>query len=54
MKRLGLFGLALALVLGLASGAWAQTAGGSIYGKVVDESGAVVPGASVTDRKRHV
>src|SRR5712692_883224 len=48
MKRLGLFGLALALVLGLASGAWAQFATGSIYGKVVDESGAVVPGASVT------
>ena len=48
MKRLGLFGLALALVFGLASGAWAQFATGNIYGKVVDESGAVVPGANVT------
>jgi len=48
MKRLGLFGLALALVLGLASGAGAQFATGNIYGKVVDESGAVVPGANIT------
>jgi hypothetical protein len=48
MKRLGLFGLALALVLGLASGASAQFATGNIYGKVVDESGAVVPGANVS------
>jgi hypothetical protein len=47
MKRLGLFGLALALVVGLASGASAQFATGNIYGKVVDESGAVVPGANV-------
>src|SRR5436309_15510148 len=47
MKRLGLFGLALALVFGLASGACAQFATGNIYGKVVDESGAGFPGANV-------
>jgi len=41
-------GLALALALGLLPAAWAQTAGGSIYGTVADESGAVLPGASVT------
>src|SRR6185295_9196566 len=48
MKRLGLLGLALALAFGLASSAWAQYSTGNIYGKVVDESGAVVPGANVT------
>ena len=46
MKRI--LGLALALTLGLLPSAFAQGAKGSIYGKVVDESGAVMPGASVT------
>jgi hypothetical protein len=46
MKRGAL--LALALGLGLAPGAFAQTAGGNIYGTVADESGAVLPGANVT------
>src|SRR5919109_346299 len=40
--------LALALVLGLAPGAFAQIATGNIYGTVTDESGAVLPGANVT------
>jgi hypothetical protein len=39
--------LALGLML-LAPGVWAQTASGSIYGTVTDESGAVLPGANVT------
>jgi Carboxypeptidase regulatory-like domain/TonB-dependent Receptor Plug Domain len=46
MKRI--VGLALALALGLLPSAFAQGAKGSIYGKVVDESGAVMPGATVT------
>jgi len=41
-------GLALALALGLLPAAWAQVTGGSIYGTVADESGAVLPGAAVT------
>src|SRR5688572_19068882 len=45
MKRLG---LALALVLSVAPGAWAQISSGGIYGKITDESGAVMPGATVT------
>ena len=45
MKR---FLLALALLLGLQSTALAQFAGGNIYGTVTDESGAVLPGATVT------
>jgi hypothetical protein len=45
MKRL--FGLALALVLGLAPGVYAQIGGGNIYGSVADESGAVLAGANV-------
>jgi hypothetical protein len=41
--------LALSLMLGaLAPVAWAQTASGNIYGTVTDESGAVLPGATVT------
>jgi hypothetical protein len=42
---------ALAFALGLLlapMGALAQTAGGNLYGTVIDESGAVMPGASVT------
>jgi hypothetical protein len=45
MKRS--IGLALALILGLLPSAYAQTATGNIYGTVTDESGAVLPGASV-------
>jgi hypothetical protein len=41
-------GLALALLLGLLPAAWAQTAGGNVYGTVADESGAVLPGATAT------
>ena len=41
MKR-SLF-LALALLLGLLPGAFAQTATGNIYGTVADQSGAVGP-----------
>jgi hypothetical protein len=41
--------LALALLLALAPGAFAQiSTGGNIYGTVTDESGAVLPGVSVT------
>src|SRR5512147_2442472 len=46
MKRI--LGLALALALGLLPSAFAQGAKGGIYGKIVDESGAVMPGATVT------
>jgi ABC-type phosphate transport system substrate-binding protein len=38
---------ALALVAGVSS-AWAQGQTGQIYGKVTDESGAVLPGVTVT------
>jgi hypothetical protein len=41
-------GLVLALALGLLPAAWAQSASGNIYGTVADESGAVLPGATVT------
>lgn len=40
--------LALGLILALSSGAFAQFATGNVYGTVTDESGAVLPGASVT------
>jgi hypothetical protein len=46
MKRLLLLGLAF--VLAAAPGAFAQISTGNIYGKVTDESGAVLPGAVVT------
>ena len=39
--------LALGLILALAPGAFAQFATGNIYGTVTDESGAVLPGASI-------
>ena len=49
MKKAFVFAFVLALaVLGWLPGAWAQTAGGNIYGTVADESGAAMPGATVT------
>jgi len=40
--------LAVALSLGLLPAAFAQLTRGNVYGKVADESGAVLPGATVT------
>src|SRR6185436_6086422 len=40
--------LALAVLLGLHSAAWAQFAGGNVYGTTSDESGAALPGATAT------
>jgi hypothetical protein len=40
-------GWALVLLLGLVPGAWAQISTGNVYGTVVDESGAVLPGATI-------
>jgi hypothetical protein len=40
--------LALALLLGLTPVAWAQVSTGNIYGTVTDESGAVLPGVTIT------
>jgi hypothetical protein len=48
MKRNLLLGLAL--LLALAPGAFAQISTGNIYGTVTDETGAVMPGATVTLR----
>jgi hypothetical protein len=42
------FLLALALLVAATPAAWAQIAGGNIYGTVTDESGAVLPGVTVT------
>ncbi len=39
--------LAAALTLAVAQGAWAQISTGNIYGTVLDESGAALPGASI-------
>jgi hypothetical protein len=46
MKRV--VGLLVIVLLAPLSGAWAQIATGNIYGKVVDESGAIMPGATVS------
>ena len=46
MKKI--FTLGLVILLMASVGAFAQTATGNVYGKVVDQSGAVLPGASVT------
>jgi Carboxypeptidase regulatory-like domain len=48
MRKSLVVSLALGLLLPLAPRAFAQIAGGNIYGAVTDESGAAVPGASVT------
>src|SRR4030095_1223463 len=40
--------VAVALSLGLLPAAFAQLTRGNVYGKVADESGAVLPGATVT------
>src|SRR5216683_1655938 len=42
------FGWSLVLVLGLVPAVWAQSSGGNVYGTVVDQSGAALPGATVT------
>jgi len=47
-SKLTVLALAFALVAGLAPGAWAQISKGSIYGKVVDEQSAVLPGATIS------
>jgi Carboxypeptidase regulatory-like domain len=44
----GTAALALAALLASVPAAWSQPAGGNIYGSVTDESGAVLPGATVT------
>ena len=41
-------GVALALLLAAAPAAWTQVATGNVYGTVADDSGAVLPGVSVT------
>ena len=41
-------GLALAMMLALVPGLYAQTSTGNIYGNVADASGSVLPGATVT------
>jgi hypothetical protein len=46
MRRI--LGLALALSLGLVPSSFAQGAKGNVYGAVVDESGSVLPGATIT------
>ena len=45
MRRSLVWALGLALLI--APEAWAQTATGQVYGVVTDESGAVLPGATV-------
>jgi hypothetical protein len=42
------FAVALALAVGMSPSAFAQISTGNIYGKVVDEQSAVLPGATVT------
>ena len=48
VRRLSRAGIALIAALALAPAALAQVARGNIYGKVSDEQGAVLPGATVT------
>src|SRR5262245_15598337 len=47
MNKRAVLTLALALALGMVPAAWAQFAG-NIYGNVTDESGAVLPGATIS------
>lgn len=47
MNKRAVLAVAVALALGLVPSAWAQSAG-NIYGNITDESGAVLPGATVT------
>ena len=47
-RRLGTCVLLGAVILGLASSAWAQAVSGTILGTVTDSTGAVVAGAKVT------
>jgi hypothetical protein len=46
--RVRLTGLLIAIVLITGGSAWAQSQTGEIFGKVTDESGAVLPGVTVT------
>jgi hypothetical protein len=46
MKRI--IGPVMALLLAAVPGLWAQASRGNIYGTVLDASGAVLPGATVT------
>ena len=48
MTKRALWAATLALALATAPSAWAQFATGNIYGNVTDESGAVLPGATIT------
>lgn len=48
VRRLTTAGVALIAALALAPAAFAQVARGNLYGKVTDEQGAVLPGATVT------
>jgi hypothetical protein len=48
MRRFQGLALALALSLGVTPGLWAQISTGSIYGTVADQSGAPLPGVTVT------
>ena len=50
----GPLGLALVLVFTLSAAALAQTTLGRVAGTVLDQSGGVLPGATVTlDQRRH-
>ena len=47
-KRPLILFVALALVLGVGGNLWAQAYTGSIVGRVIDQTGAVLPGVTVT------
>ena len=47
MRRIVLLSTLLAMLFGMASRSWAQTATGQIMGTVKDASGAVIAGAKV-------
>src|SRR5574341_836764 len=48
MTKRAVLAVPLALALGLVPSAWAQFATGNIYGNITDESGAVLPGATIS------